>query len=315
MKFKKIILLGYNGKEMEQVYWDKMDKLTKEKVFLSSDDSNLNKHLEDADCLLVRLGAKVGKDMINKISGLKYIGMLGTGVGGIDIDHARKKGIAVCNITDYATQGVAEFTLGVIIEQLRELERAKVQARKGDYSEATYTGTEIGGKNFGVIGLGNIGKKTAEIALGFGANVSYWSKNRKSDAEKRGIKYLNLKQLLKTSDIIIINVSLNSKTEGLLSREKIKLIKKGALLVNPSPMELVDLGAIVQRLKKGDLTFILDHSDEMTEGQLRKLKPYKNCVIYPPITYTTNEATSLKKGIFVDNLESFLEGTPINKVN
>ena len=80
----------------------------------------------------------------------------------------------------------------------------------------------------------------------------------------------------------------------------------GALLVNPSPMELLDLNALVKRLKKGDLSFILDHSDEMTPEQLKKLKQFKNCVIYPPIGYTTKEATSIKQGIFVNNLNSFL---------
>ena len=93
------------------------------------------------------------------------------------------------------------------------------------------------------------------------------------------------------------------------------LIKKGALLVNPSPMELIGLKALVSRLKKKAISFILDHSDEMTKEQLRLLKPYKNCLIYPPIAYTTEEATALKKDIFVDNLENFLKGKPSNKVN
>lgn len=80
-------------------------------------------------------------------------------------------------------------------------------------------------------------------------------------------------------------------------------------------MELIELDALVARLKKGNLTFILDHSDEMTEEQLAKLKPLKNCVIYSPIAYTTKEATELKKGIFVSNLENFLKSKPTNKVN
>jgi phosphoglycerate dehydrogenase-like enzyme len=80
-------------------------------------------------------------------------------------------------------------------------------------------------------------------------------------------------------------------------------------------MEIVDLEAIVERLKRNEISFILDHSDEMTTEQLTMLKPYKNCVIYPPIAYTTNEATALKKGIFISNLVNFLKNTPTNKVN
>ena len=85
-------------------------------------------------------------------------------MGGVDLKCATKKKIAVCNIADYATEGVAEFTFGTIIDYLRELERAKQQARKADYSEATFfTGTEIKNKNFGVIGLGHIGAEWQKL--------------------------------------------------------------------------------------------------------------------------------------------------------
>lgn len=315
MKFKKILLLGYTGKEMEEEYWNKVDFVADKKVLLITDGASLDTHLKTTDCLLVKLGAKVGQEIMDKAPNLKYIGMYGTGVGGIDLKYAASKGITVCNIADYATEGVAEFTFGAILEFLRELERAKTQALNGDYSEATFTGTEIRSKKIGVVGLGNIGKRTAEIALGFGAQVSYWSKNRKKDAENKGIKYEELKELLETSDIITLNISLNPETNGLLTKELIHSMKKDALLINPSPMELVDLEAISERLKANEMAFILDHSDEMTQEQLAKLKPYKNCIIYPPIAYTTKEATALKKDIFVNNLENFLKSTPMNKVN
>lgn len=310
MKFKKMLFVGYDGSELEDKFWKRVDAISNEKVFISADDPELDNQLKDADAVLVRLGAKVDKAMINKTPDLKYVGMLGTGYGGIDVDHATSKGVVVCNIADYATEGVAEFTFGAILDYIRELERAKNQARKGDYSETTFTGTEIKGKNFGVIGLGDIGIRTAQIAQVFGAKVTYWSRN-----QKKGFEYREVEDLLKSSDIITLNLALNPETENFLSSERINMFKKGAVLVNPSPMELVDLDALVARLKKGDLNFILDHSDEMTEEQLAKLKPFNNCVIYPPIAYTTKEATELKKGIFVGNLENFLKGSSTNKVN
>lgn len=315
MKFEKILLLGFNSQELDQKHWSKIDSLTEEKVSLASADPSINKHLVNADCLLVKLGAKVGKEIIDKVPNLKYIGMRGTGFGGIDTKYAASKNITVCNIANYATEGVAEFTLGAILDYIRELERAKIQARGGDYSESTFTGTEIRGKTFGVIGLGHIGTRTAEIALGFGAKVSYWSKHRKEETEKKGINYQELESILKDSDFITLNVSLNTDTRGLLNKERIEMIKKGSLVVNPSPMELVDLEAVAQKLKSNEISFILDHSDEMTIEQLALLKPYKNCVIYPPIAYTTKEATALLKSIFVSNIENFLKGFPTNKVN
>ena len=92
----------------------------------------------------------------------------------------QQRKITVCNIAGYSTEGVAELAFGLLIENIRELERAKVQARKGDYSEASFQGFELKNKKFGIIGLGRIGGRIAEIAKnGFGADVSYWSKNRK----------------------------------------------------------------------------------------------------------------------------------------
>lgn len=315
MRFKKILLLGYSGQGMEDEYRREMDSLTEKKIFIPADRVNFDHDLKQTDCLLVRLGAKVGREFIDKAPKLKYIGMLGTGVGGIDLKYAADKGITVCNIANYATEGVAEFTFGVILDYIRELEKAKVQARGGNYSESGFAGTEIKGKNFGVIGLGNIGLRTAELAIGFGAKVSYWSKHRKKQAENKGINFRKIEEVLKSSDIITLNISLNSESVGFLSRKLIQLIKKGALLVNPSPMELVDLEAIEEKLKAKEISFILDHSDEMTKEQLNKLKSIENCVIYPPIAYTTKEATALKKGIFINNLKNYLKGSPTNKVN
>lgn len=104
-KFKKIALLGYSGKEMEEDYWNRIDLLADGKILLPVDDVSLDVHLKETDCLLVKLGAKIGKEMMDKAPNLKYIGMYGTGVGGIDIEYAANKGITICNIADYATGG------------------------------------------------------------------------------------------------------------------------------------------------------------------------------------------------------------------
>lgn len=241
--------------------------------------------------------------------------MYGTGYGRIDAAYAKKKGITVCNIAGYATEGVAEFIFGALLEYLRELTRAKIQAQTGNYSEASYTGTEIKGKTFGIIGLGRIGGRVAELAKGFGANMLYWSHKRKKNAEKSGIKYVDVNKLLKISDILSLHLSFNPETKNFLNAKRIKLIKSGAIIINTAPMELVDVTALEQRLKKGDITFILDHSDELDPDVAKRLSKFTNCILYPPIAYTTKEATNLKQVIFVSNLENFLKGKPTNKVN
>lgn len=315
MKFKKILLINYSGKELEPPHWDRLDKLCKELAFVSADDPDLARHFQEADCLLLQDTVNVGKDILDQMPELKYIGMLSTGYPRVDASYAASKKIAVCNIPGYSTQGVAEFTFGAIIDCIRELYRAQKQTKDGNYLEAGFAGTEIKGKNFGVIGLGNIGSRNAEIAKGFGANVRYWSRRRKAQYESAGIQFIPLDELLQTSDFITLNISLTAETHNFLNRERIQSIKKGALVVNTSPMELVDLEALALSLKERNISFILDHSDEMAAEQLAMIKVYSNCILYPAIACTTLEATALKQEIFVANLENFLAGTPTNKVN
>lgn len=282
------------------------------RLLMSSLSVSKSEQLDDSDCILLKLGAHMSKRDIDKLPGLKYIGMLGTGYGGIDATYAASKGISVTNIANYATEGVGEFTFAILLEYLRSVCKAKQQAENDDYSDIN-GGREVKGQSFGVVGLGDIGLRTAELAQAFGANVSYWSRNRKVTAENQGIAYDP--KVWSKADIITVNLELNTETEKFMNTERIAKIKKGAVVINLSPMELFDFSALVSRLKKNDMTFILDHSDEMTKQQLSTLQALDNCIIYPPIAYLTQEASTLKKQIYIDNLASFLSGIPANQVN
>ncbi len=315
-KFKKILMLGYTKDDLGEIEWKRLKLLSESVIILPKDSLEIDANLADCDCLLVKLGATVDKQIIDAAPKLKYIGMLGTGYGRVNAVYGAKKGITVCNIAGYSREGVAELVFGILIENLREIGRAKSQAANGDYSEETYVGTEIKNKIFGIIGLGSIGGRIAEIAKnGFGANVCYWSKHRKKDAEKAGVKFENINRLLETSDFLSLNLSYVPQTKGFFDKQKIELIKSDAIVLNLSPMELVDIPALQNRLEKGDITFILDHSDELSPQQVKQLSKYKKCIMYPAIGYVTNEATTAKKVMFIDNIENFLKGRPSNKVN
>jgi phosphoglycerate dehydrogenase-like enzyme len=311
MKLQKIVCLNFGGDELESEYWKQINELSDSRMVVS--EAELAGHT-DSDGLLVKLGAKVPKELLDKLPNLKYIGMMGTGYGGIDVEYASSKGITVTNIADYATEGVAEFTFGILLEYYRDIAKARTQAKAGNYSD-DFGGGEIKGKKFGVIGLGDIGRRTAELAQAFGADVSYWSKNRKEDAEAKGIKYQDLDELLAGSDIITLNLAYNPETEGIINDARINSIKKHAIFINPSPMELIDFEALLERLKKEDVVFMLDHSDEMTDDQLKALQSLEHTIVYPAIAYLTNEASTLKKQIYIDNIKNFLNDKPTNKVN
>ncbi len=251
--FQKMLFLNFEQGNLKPEYWRRIDSITKQKVLLKIDAPEVARHLPTTDCLLLKLGMGAEKALIDTMPNLKYIGMFGTGYGRIDVAYAKKKGITVCNIAGYATEGVAEFVFAALLEDFREITRAKTQALRGDYSEVSYTGTEIRGKVFGVIGLGRIGRKVAEIAAqGFGARVLYWSHKRRKDAEKTGVRYADVDTLLQTSDIISLHMACNTETKGFLNAKRVAMIKPGAILINTAPMELVDIQSLEKRLKKND---------------------------------------------------------------
>lgn len=313
--FEKVVLHNYREDDLAPEYWARIDKIAKRKVFPAG-DSALTSELADADCLLLKLGFGADRATIDAAPKLRYIGMLGTGVGRIDLRYAATKNIAVCNIQGYTTPGVAEFVFAALLAHLRDLHRAAAQAKAGNYSEATFTGSVIDGKAFGVIGLGRIGLRVAQMASqGFGARVLYWSRTRKSQWERPLLTYADVDQVLSKSDILSLHLEYNPETKNFLNADRLRRLRSGAVLINTAPMEIIDLDALEARLRRSELTFILDHSDELSAEDARRLSEYSNCRLYPPIAYTTVEATAGKQGMFVSNMESFLQGRPTNKVN
>jgi lactate dehydrogenase-like 2-hydroxyacid dehydrogenase len=308
-------MIGIDESKLDPDYWKKIDSLAEKIIKLPKDSPEIMKQLADVDCLLVNFGVDVRRDHIDAAPNLKYIGTLSIAFNRVDIGYAKTKGISVCNLAGYCTEAVAEFVFAAILEQMRELERGKQVAREADYSGSGFSAIEIKDKIFGVLGLGRIGTRVAEIALGFGAKVCYWSRNRKTNIEKKGIKFEDADRLVSEGDFISLNFALTNDTKNFLNEERMENIKSGAIIINTCPMELVDLDALEKRLAKGDITFILDHSDEMSAEELTKISKYKNCIIYPPIAYASKEARIEKQRLFVGNMENFLRGSPTNKVN
>ncbi|MBI1973633.1 hypothetical protein HYS54_02365 [Candidatus Micrarchaeota archaeon] len=315
MKFRKILSLVGQDK-LSQENWASVKSLGEKFVSLPKDSSKLTEEVNDADCLLMQFLPKVDAGVIDSAPQLKYIGALATGYGNIDVGHAKRKGIVVSNVPGYATEAVAELVFAVVLERFRELGGALQQVASGDVSESSFFSTrEIAGKKFGVVGAGRIGSRVAEIARAFGADVCYWSRNRKPDLESKGVKFAELDKLVSECEIVSLHAALAKGTESLLNEARLNKLKSGALLVNLAPNELVDLNALDKRLAEGDLTYVMDHSDELSPEQLKMLQARKNCVIYPPIGYTTQEATRNKQEIFVSNIENFLAGKPANVVD
>jgi len=315
MKFKKALIINISKDKLDPIYWKKLDELTEKRISLPKDSPQIQKELSNTDCILTGFQVDVGKKEIDAAPNLKYVSVLATAYGKIDTDYARKKGIVVSNVPGYATESVAELVFAVILEKIRGITEARKRGSEGNYSEAGIKATEIKDKVFAVLGLGRIGARVAEIAKGFGADVRYWSQNRKKDLEKSGIKYQEADKLIAQANIISLNLAETAETKHFLNKKRINSIRPGGLVISTVPNEVTDLDALEDRLKKGNITFITDHADELDPKDAKRLSKYDNCILYPPIGYISDEARIAKQEIFIDNIAAFLKGKPQNVVN
>ncbi|MFA5987656.1 MAG: NAD(P)-dependent oxidoreductase [Candidatus Paceibacterota bacterium] len=314
MKFKKAVFIKIVDSHFDQKYWDKIDELVEEKVLLAPDDPKIKNELKNCDCLLLGFQVTIGKDILDAAPNLKYIGVLATAYGTIDLAAAAKRGIPVCNLGGYSTESVAEFTIAAILHEIRDIKEGLKRAQAGNYGFEGIKGIrarELKNSNFGVIGLGNFGNRVAELAAGFGANVSYWSRTKK----KTPFQYQELETLLSACTYISVNVAETEETTGLLNAKNLPLIKPDSVLISTVPPTIIDTDALAARLSKNDITFIFDHPDEMQKEELAKIFKLDNCITYPPIAFVSDEAEIAKQEIFIGNMVKFLEGSIQNKVN
>lgn len=311
MKFKKAILIKISESHFDQKYWDQINGLVDKKISLSLDHPKLKDELKDCDCLLLGFQVPVGKDILAAAQNLKYIGILATAYGTVDLEEAARRNIPVCNLGGYSTESVAEFTIAAILHEIRDIEEGLKRAQGGNYSFEGIKARELKNSNFGIIGLGKIGGRVAELATGFGANVSYWSHAKK----KTPFQYQELEKLLSSCTYISVNVAEAKETIGLLNSKNLPLIRADSILISTVPPPIINTNALADKLSKNDITFIFDHPDEMPKEELAKLTKFKNCVVYPPIAFLSDEARMAKQEIFIENMENFLKGSPTNKVN
>lgn len=313
--FSKALFIDFKEVDIEPKYLNRITKLFKSHQFILHDDSKLLEVLKDVEVIFAKISTKIDRGVIDATPNLKYIGVLSTAFDAVDAKYARSKNITVCNLGGYSTGAVSEFFFAVLFEHVRDLEKAKLQARKEDYSFDKFMGLELKNRVLGVIGAGKIGSRTAEIGLGIGMKVIYFSRGNKPEIEKLGAKKRELDEVLSQSDFISLNLALNKETEGIISKDKIDLLKKDCVFINLAPPLLIDQEAMMEKAGKGDIIFIFDHSDDISVDLAKRFLQTKSCVVYPPTAFRTEEANTARWETFVSNIEKFASGKQQNVVN
>lgn len=228
---------------------------------------------------------------------MRYLGVASTAYDAVDVGHARAKGITVTTLPGYNTEPVAQFVLAVMLEQASGLMQGRELRAEGNLSPLGFPARQFAGSQVGVVGLGTIGRRVAELAAGLGAHVSYWSRNRHDEA---GYEYLELRTLLAQSAFVSINLALNEQTRGILDAGLIDAVRPGAVLVSAAPVELVDLEALHARLAAGDgVRAVFNHALPPHLERFRDTPGF----VTPPLVFLTPEAHGQMQELLVERLE------------
>jgi D-3-phosphoglycerate dehydrogenase len=318
MKMKIVVIepLGISEEEIRNIAKPITDKgheliIYNDKI---TDTNILKKRVKDAE-ILVLANMPLNGEVIASDEKLKMISVAFTGVDHVDLNVCKDKNIMVCNAAGYSTSSVAELTFGLIFSVLRNIVPLDKLVREGKTKDG-YSQTDLAGKTLGVIGTGAIGSKVAEIALAFGCRVIAWSRSEKKELKDKGIKYVSLDELLKQSDIVTIHTPLNDYTKGLISEEKIKLMKKNAILINTARGPIVDNNALAKALKEGKISGagidVFDMEPPIPSDY--PLLSIRNAVLVPHIGFATKEAMIRRANITFENINKWLEGKPQNVI-
>jgi len=204
------------------------------------------------DALMVRGRTKVTREVIKAGEGLKVIARAGVGVDNIDVEAATERRIPVVNAPASLTTPVAELTLGHMLSLARHLTRADVEMKAGKWEKGALMGTELKGKNLGLVGIGRIGAEVCRLCRAFGMDVIAYDPYLTAEAiSKIGAEKVELDDVLERADYVSIHVPLTPETEGMIGLEALRRMKPTACLINCSRGEVVDEDALARALKEG----------------------------------------------------------------
>ena len=273
----------------------------------------LKQRIEDKDGLFCLLVDRIDREVISAGRQLRVIANCAVGFDNIDVGYARERGILVTNTPGVLTEATADLTWALILAVARKIPQADRFAKEKRFTGwelDLFLGREVTGRRLGIIGLGRIGKAVAERARAFRMEVVYYDPKRLAEGEERGngLNYLPLDELLSSADIVTIHASLNPETHHLLSAEKLKLMKKTAILVNVARGPIVDEAALAEALAKGELwgagLDVYEREPEIEEGLLH----LDNVVLLPHIGSATYETRSRMAMSAARNLVQGLRG-------
>ncbi|MDR2233386.1 MAG: D-2-hydroxyacid dehydrogenase [Tannerella sp.] len=264
----------------------------------------------------------LSRETIGQLPGLKYIGVLATGYNVVDIAGAKDNDVIVTNIPGYGTDSVAQMTFALLLELCHHVQDHSDSVRQGRWAQSVdfcywdYPLIELAGKTMGIIGFGTIGRKVADIATVFGMNVIGNDKFQSDQSHRKNFKWAEVNELLAESDVVSIHCPLFPETKGLIDRERLKLMKSTAFVINTARGPVIVDADLAEALNNGVIAGAgIDVLSVEPPTPDNPLFSAKNCLITPHISWATREARTRLMDIAVNNLAAFINGSAVNIVN
>jgi len=266
-------------------------------AYSNSTEKEAAERAADADVIIVNK-IPVSESFIAGLPKLKLICVAATGMNNVDLKAAASRGIPVRNAIGYSTYSVAQFCFAQILELncktevFRDRIRQGIYSRSGLFTDTTVPVSELAGKTLGIIGLGTIGSRVAQIGAALGMNVAYFSTTGTNHSSE--YPALTLPELLQRSDIISLHCPLNDRTRGLIGAAQLKLMKRSALLINMARGGIVDEAALADALDNGIIAgaAVDTFTDEPlpTDNPLMTLRHPEKLRLSPHVAWASIEA-------------------------
>ena len=313
-----VILDGYSANPGD-LSWKALEEIGHLKVYDRTKPEDTVARAAEAEIVLTNK-VIIGRSEMEQLPRLLYIGVLATGYNVVDTEAAHERSITVTNIPAYSTESVAQMVFAHLLSVTNRTEHYAQQNRNGRWSQNPdfcYWDTqltEMAGKTFGIIGVGAIGRRVAQIALAFGMRVAALT-SKTADMLPGGVEKVDKETLFATADVLSLHCPLTADTRHLVNAGTLKLMKKGAILINTGRGPLVDDQAVADALKAGTLRAFC--ADVITQEPPRSDNPLlnePNAFITPHIAWATTEARTRLVEIAIENVKAFAEGRPQNTV-
>lgn len=247
---------------------------------------------------------KFSNDRLQDFNNLKAICLPTTDFSWVDVNFLKEKGALVTNVPKYSTEAVAEHCILLMLSLAKKL--PLIIRNDWELDEELHLGNNIKGKVMGIIGLGDIGTRTAELGEAIDMNVKYWSR---SSRDQR-FEYLELEDLIKSSDYIFLTMAENKETEGFFSKSRADMMKRTSSIINIAGEGIWDLEYLNEKLQRNEISGIGFESDS------KKITDYKgNVMVTPHIAWYTKESFDEDFRIWADCVISIIDNKPINVVN